>query len=77
MYFTIDDKSGEVLIPRMKNWVKLQEIIRSSDLLNNRIKYIAHQAVKYKLEAAYMHIAMLNQSYKIRETTPAKLGSTG
>lgn len=74
MFFVIDDKSGELLQARMKNWVKLEEIINKSELIKNRILFLAHEAVRMKLEAANMHIQMLIQSYTIKETTENKIG---
>ncbi|MGI0021302.1 MAG: hypothetical protein ACRD9Q_00435 [Nitrososphaeraceae archaeon] len=76
MYFFIDDKSGDVLLPRMKNWIQLQEIINSTDLGKNRIMHLAHQGVKYKLEAANMHINMLTQAQSniIKETSEDEIG---
>lgn len=77
MFFVIDDKSGELLLPKMKNWKKLDYIINSnSDLKNNRPLFLAHQTVRTKLEAAYMHIVMLKQSYEIRDTAQTKIGPT-
>jgi hypothetical protein len=75
MYFCIEEKSGDVLLPKMSNWSKIDDMINTSELKHNRILVLAHHAVRYKLEAANMHISMLKQAYKIRNTTSEKIGS--
>jgi hypothetical protein len=73
MLFVIDDKTGDLLLPKMPNWTKIDEIISNRPELKTQVLILAHSSVHRKLESAKMHISMLYQSYKIRQTTTVKV----
>jgi hypothetical protein len=73
MLFVIDDKTGDLLVPKMPNWTKIDEIISNRPEFKTQVLILAHSSVRRKLESANMHISMLYQSYKIRQTTTAKV----
>jgi hypothetical protein len=69
-----DENIGHALASRMPMWNKFNELIRSnSNLVNNKILHLAHDTVKYKLEAAYFHKVTLVKSYYLKSSNAKTL----
>lgn len=58
----MDDNIGNVLAGSMNNWQRIENKIAMSKFSSNHIIRTAHMTTKHKLEAARLHLSILNST---------------